>query len=110
MTPADFRAIALSLPETVEAEHMGHPDFRVGGKVFATLGYPRAGWAMVKLPPVEQEAFVRLHPGIFTPVKGAWGEAGATNIILRSARSSVLRAALMAAWQARAPRRLREPR
>ena len=57
MTEEQFRSIALSLPETSESAHMCHPDFRVGGKIFATL-WPAAGWAMVKLTP-EQQAQLR---------------------------------------------------
>src|SRR5437879_11227466 len=59
MTPNDFRHLALSFPETEERAHMDHPDFRVGGKIFATLGYPEDGWAMVKLTPLEQEMFIK---------------------------------------------------
>lgn len=106
MTSADFRKLALSLPETVEVGHMGHPDFRVGGKIFATLGYPGAGWAMVRLLPEEQSAFVAARPKMFVPVKGGWGNAGATNVILRGASRPAVRAALLSAWLARAPKGL----
>ena len=58
MTPNDFRKLALSLPETEERAHMKHPDFRVAGKIFATLGYPNKTRAMVKVTPVEQEMLV----------------------------------------------------
>src|SRR5260370_12429540 len=67
MTANDFRRLALSFPETSERAHMGHPDFRVGGKIFATLGYPDDDWAMVKLTPLEQEMFVKSHPAVFDP-------------------------------------------
>src|SRR6266571_1731833 len=80
MTVREFRSIALSLPQVSEAAHMGHPDFRVGGRIFATLGYPRSGWGMVKLTREQQELFVRAQPVAFAPVKGAWGRAGATNV------------------------------
>jgi hypothetical protein len=73
MTPAGFRRLALALPETSEVGHMGHPDFRVGGKIFATLGYPDGGWGMVKLTPDQQEALVSAEPSVFAPVKGGWG-------------------------------------
>jgi uncharacterized protein YdhG (YjbR/CyaY superfamily) len=106
MTSSEFRKLALDLPETVEVGHMGHPDFRVGGKIFATLGYPRTGWAMVKLPPEDQAAFVRARPKTFELVKGAWGKAGATYVILRGASRPVVRAALLSAWLARAPKKL----
>ncbi len=62
MTSQDFRRLALSLPETSEQSHMEHPDFRVGGKIFATLGYPRNGWAMVKLTPEQQDTFMKAEP------------------------------------------------
>jgi hypothetical protein len=106
VTEDDFRRIALSLPETVEAGHMGHPDFRVGGKIFATLRYPENGWAMVKLPPDERDAFMQLAPKVFIPVKGAWGRQGATNVRLSLATRAMTRDALIAAWRARAPRKL----
>ena len=71
MTADDFRKIALSLPEAIESAHMNHPDFRVRGKIFATLGYPDENWAVVKLTPEEQKSFVRADPDVFQPVKGA---------------------------------------
>ena len=106
MTPDAFRRLALSLPESVEIGHMGHPDFRVGGKIFATLGYPDEGWGMVKLTPEQQEAFVSAEPVVFAPVKGGWGRRGATNVRLRTAKTRSLRVALAAAWRNVAPRRL----
>ena len=103
MTPDAFRALALKIPGAAEAGHMGHPDFRVGGKIFATLGYPDAGWAMVKLTPDQQEAFVSAEPEVFVPVKGAWGRGGATNVRLRPARAKSVRVALSAACRNVAP-------
>ena len=85
---------------------MGHPDFRVGGKIFATLGYPDSGVGMVKLTPDEQELFVQIEPEGFQPVKGGWGRQGATNVRLKSAKKSTLREALLAAWRLRAPKSL----
>jgi hypothetical protein len=108
MTPQDFRRMALSLPETSEKSHMEHPDFRVGGKIFATLGYPKSGWAMVKLSPEQQEIFTKAEPQAFVPVKGGWGRRGATNVILKSARKPGVRAALAAAWRKTAPKRVAE--
>jgi hypothetical protein len=70
MTPAEFRRIALSFPETDERSHMDHPDFRVAGKVFATLGYPEVGWAMVKLDPERQHFFTKSAPEAFVCVRG----------------------------------------
>ncbi|HEX5490691.1 MAG TPA: MmcQ/YjbR family DNA-binding protein [Candidatus Udaeobacter sp.] len=106
MTPAKFRELALSFPEAIESAHMRHPDFRVGGKIFATLGYPDDASAMVKLSPENQKQFVRNDPGIFRPVKGAWGRQGATNINLPGARTAIVREALTAAWRKTAPKRL----
>lgn len=106
MTVELFRKLALSLPEASESAHMGHPDFRVAGRIFATLGYPGTGWGMVRLPPDEQEYFVRTQPAAFAPVKGAWGRAGATLVRLTAARKGVVREALIIAWRARAPKRL----
>jgi hypothetical protein len=106
MTSDGFRKLALELPEAVEGAHMGHPDFRVGGKIFATLGYPDMGWGMVKLAPDQQEVFVRTHPAVFSPVPGGWGDRGATRVELRAARAGALRDALFEAWRNAAPKRL----
>lgn len=106
MTAKEFRKLALSFPEAVESAHMGHPDFRVGGKIFATLGYPKEGWAMVKLAPVEQEMFVKAEPKSFQPVKGGWGWKGATNVFLKAAKTEPVRRALEAAWSMTAPKKL----
>ena len=99
MTTENFRTLALSLPDTEERVHMNHPDFRVNGKIFATLDYPEKGWAMVKLPPDRQAEFVELKPPAFVPVKGAWGRQGATSVILKSVKEESLRGALTLAWQ-----------
>ncbi len=104
MTSQEFRRLALSLPETEERAHMDHPDFRVAGKIFATLGYPEDGWAMVKLTPLEQGLFIKSHPTVFAPCTGAWGRRGATGVRLLSARKPALRRALEAAWRLAAPR------
>jgi hypothetical protein len=106
MTLDEFRRIALSLPEVTEASHMGHPDFRVGRKIFATLGYPNDSVGVVMLSPQDQDFFVRNHPKAFAPVKGGWGKAGATTVTLHAAGTRVTTIALEAAWQKRAPRRL----
>lgn len=113
MTPDQFRRLALSLPDATESAHMGHPDFRIGGKIFATLGYPDADWAMISLPPEDQEFLTRAQPAIFTPVKGGWGKAGATSVKLREARTAVVREALTIAWRARSAKpaaRRKKPR
>ncbi len=108
MTAREFRRIALSLPQASEAAHLGHPDFRVAGRIFATLGYPRGGWGMVKLTPEQQEFFVRAQPAAFAPVKGGWGRGGATQVRLRAAKQGAVREALITAWRNRAPKRLAE--
>lgn len=102
-TPADFRRLALSLPETEQRRHMNHPDFRVAGKIFATLGYPDKRHGMVKLSPVQQEEFVARAPAAFSPVTGAWGRKGCTSVLLGSAPKRALREALLAAWRNHAP-------
>jgi len=103
MTPSDFRTIALSLPDTVESSHHGHPDFRVRGKIFATLAHPSRGWGMVALTPAHQARVCRAEPEVFFPVNGAWGRGGATHVYLQLARPRSVRAALKAAWRYRAP-------
>ncbi len=110
MTPNDFRKLALSFPETAERAHMNHPDFRVAGKLFATLSYPNKEWAMVKITPVEQEMLVRAEPAVFSPVTGAWGRKGCTSVNLKAAKKTTLRRALAAAWQLAAPENLSEDR
>ena len=106
MNSSDFRRLAISFPEAAEQSHMDHPDFRVAGKIFATLGYPEQGWAMVKLTPVEQEMFMKAQPGVFVPCAGAWGRRGATSIRLKAARKPTVRRALQAAWLLAAPKSL----
>jgi hypothetical protein len=106
VTPEDFRRSALSLPEALESSHMDHPDFRVRGKVFATLGYPDIEWGMVKLTPEQQVSFVREHPGVFVPAKGAWGRRGSTTVRLEAADEPTVRHALVLAWRNVAPKGL----
>jgi hypothetical protein len=106
MTGNDFRSLALALPEAVEAAHMGHPDFRVGGKIFATLVGSDEQLGMVKLTPAQQRLFMRAEPKVFVPVKGAWGRRGCTNVVLAEAKEESVRQALVLAWQNTAPKRL----
>ena len=106
MTPKEFRQIALSLPETEERSHMDHPDFRVAGKIFATLGYPDKTRGMVKLSPEDQHNFSKDHPDVFVPVKGTWGRRGATSVHLKAAKKETLAKAIQAAWRNNAPKRL----
>jgi hypothetical protein len=106
MTADTFQRIALSMPDTSESAHMAHPDFRVRGKIFATLGWPDEAWGMVKLSPEEQEVVVAAEPAVFVPVKGAWGRQGCTNVRLDAASETTLRSALIKAWRKAAPKRL----
>ena len=106
MTAKDFRQIAIALPGVEEHSHMDHPDFRVAGKIFATLGYPEKTRGMVKLSPEEQHYFSRDYPDVFIPVKGAWGHRGATTVILKSVKQEALTKAIHAAWRNTAPKRL----
>jgi hypothetical protein len=96
MNDDDFRSIALSLPDACESAHMGHPDFRVRGKTYATI-WPDASWEMVKLTPEQQAIFVQAEPTVFVPVKGGWGRKGATNVRLESATPATVRSALVTA-------------
>lgn len=107
MTADDFRSLALGLPEATESAHMNHPDFRVRGKIFATLG-PDEIWGMVKLTPEEQERFVASAPKVFAPFNGAWGRQGCTKVTLRGAKAPLVREALLIAWRSVAPQRLVE--
>ena len=106
MTPEDFRRIALALPEAVEDAHHGHPDFRIRGKVFATLGWPDDGWGVVMLRPEDQEVLVEAEPAIFEAVPGTWGLRGSTKVRLAAADEKAVRGALAAAWLKLAPKKL----
>ena len=108
MTANDFRKMALALPETEEHSHMNHPDFRVAGKIFATLGYPDKTRGMVKLSPEDQHYYSKDHPDVFIPVKGVWGRRGATSVQLKTAKKKHLQKAIHAAWSYNAPKRLLE--
>ncbi len=106
MTSGEFRKMALSFPGAEEREHMDHPDFRVGGKIFATLHYPNKSFGMVKLFPDQQEKVVLADPAAFLPVNGAWGRKGATRVILQAAKKTKLRAAMAMAWENAAPKKI----
>jgi hypothetical protein len=106
MTAEEFRRIALSFPEAIESSHMNHPDFRVGGKIFATLNAPSKGWGMVKLWPDEQAELIKADPKAFVPAQGAWGLRGATYVHLHRAKKPTVQRALTAAWRNTAPMRL----
>lgn len=106
-TPDEFRRIALSFPGSEEGAHMGHADFRVGGRIFATLGAPDSAWGMASLMPEQQEDFMSLSDA-FKPAAGAWGRGGSTLVRLDSVPDDLLEAALAAAWRKRAPARASE--
>jgi len=106
MTAADFRRLALALPEAVEGAHMGHADFRVRNKIFATLDHTET-LGMVKLNPEQQHEFVKTYPAMFVPVKGGWGRKGATHVRLEAAGEATARKALEIAWRNTAPKSLR---
>ncbi|SRR5258708_6847647 len=98
MTEDKFRSLALEFPRAVESAHMNHPDFRVAGKIFASLGSPDERWGMVELTLEQQRSFIEKAPKVFHPCSGAWGLGGATNVKLTSATVSALREALDFAW------------
>jgi len=101
MTPADFKRIALSLEGAEEGSHMGAVDFRVGGRIFATLASQAEGYGNLFLTLEEQAAFVEELPDVFTPIAGGWGRMGMTHIVLAKASEDVLRGALQTAWRQR---------
>lgn len=105
MSPADFRRIALEMHGACEGKHMGHPDFRVSGKIFATLGYPDDGSAVLLLTPDEQAGLIRAAPRVFSPVRGGWGRRGSTRVALAAVDVRTLRKAIKAAWQQRSPKK-----
>ena len=101
MNAADFRRIALSLLGVEEGSHMGSPDFRVGGRIFATLASQHQGYGNLMLTPEQQAIFVEELPEVFVPIPGGWGRMGATHIRLAVANEDVLAGALRTAWKIR---------
>lgn len=101
MDANDFRRIALSFPGAEESSHMGQPDFRVGGRIFATLASQQQGYGNLKLTPEQQAAFVEELPEVFLPIHGGWGRMGMTHIRLASANEDLLTGALHTAWKLR---------
>ena len=101
MNAADFRRLALLLEGAEEGSHMGSPDFRVGGRIFATLAHQEQGYGNLMLSPEHQAAFVEEQPEVFLPVAGGWGRIGATHIRLAAANEDVLAGALHTAWKLR---------
>jgi hypothetical protein len=101
MDADDFRRIALSLEGAEEGSHMGAADFRVGGRIFATLAAVRQGYGNLMLTPEQQTAFVAEQPDVFLPVAGGWGRGGATHLRLAAANEDLLTGALRTAWKLR---------
>jgi hypothetical protein len=101
MTADDFRRLALSFPGAEESSHMGSPDFRVGGRIFATLASQDKGYGNLMLTPEQQAACVEELPEVFLPVAGGWGKSGATHVRLAAATEDVLAGALHTAWKTR---------
>src|ERR1700676_440578 len=99
MTGEEFRAYALEMSDAVEGSHMGHADFRVGGRIFASLGAPDAEHGMVKLTPELQEIFMLAHPKCFRPAAGSWGLRGSTLVLLEAGKPKPVKDALTAAWR-----------
>ena len=98
MTAKDFRRIALGMDGAAEGSHMGHPDFRVNGKIFATIDAD-GKQGMVRLTPEQQERFIREQPAMFHPAAGAWGRQGSTMVTLAAATDEVVGEAMTLAWQ-----------
>lgn len=112
MTPADFRRIALSFDGAEESSHMGSPDFRVDGRIFATLASQSHGYGNIKLTPELQAGFIADMPEVFVPIAGGWGKTGMTHVRLAKVTEDVLTGALQTAWKLRveknaSPRRKR---
>ena len=106
MKPATFRRIALSLPEATEGSHFSNADFRIAGKIFATLALEHQGFGVLLLTPDQQAGMVQDAPEIFSPVPGGWGEKGATRVSLTKVPADILEAALRVAWSRKAPKHL----
>ena len=102
MTAKDFKRIALGMEGAEEGSHMGAVDFRVGGRIFATLASVKEGYGNLMLTPEIQAEFLRERPDLFLPVHGGWGRNGATHIRLAVADEDSLRGALHSAWKLRA--------
>jgi len=100
-TPDDLRKLALSLPDVEESAHMGHPDFRTGGRIFATLGSPDTDHDAVMLLPEQQEMAIEAEPDAFRPAAGAWGRQGSTLVRLKRVSGEWLERTLGWAWENR---------
>jgi hypothetical protein len=106
VTPNQFRRIALSLSGATEGAHMGTTDFRVGRKIFATLGNPDAAWGVIGLTPDQQAMLLETAPEVFVAVPGGWGARGWTRVRLAAADAATMKSALTMAWRNRAPKKL----
>jgi hypothetical protein len=104
MNGNDFRRIALGLEGAEESSHMGKPDFRVGGRIFATLASEDQGYGNIKLTLGQQQAFVEDMPEVFVPISGGWGRMGMTHVRLAAVTEDVLTGALRTAWKLRRER------
>ncbi len=105
MTAADFRRLALTLPDATEGSHFNHADFRVANKIFATLGYEKEGYGVLLLTPEQQAGMAQDAPKIFSPVPGGWGLKGSTRVRLAAVKEDILLAALRTAWQNKTAKR-----
>ena len=101
MKASDFRRIALSLEGAEESSHMGAPDFRVGGRIFATLASQSEGFGNLMLSRALQEELIDARPDVFLPVAGGWGRTGSTHVRIAKANKTLLEAALQMAWMLR---------
>jgi hypothetical protein len=110
MDAEDFRRIALSLEGAEEGSHMGAADFRVGGRIFATLASQSQGYGNLMLDPEQQAAFVAELPGVFLPVHGGWGRNGVTHVRLAAANEDLLEGALRTAWKLRVAKNAKKTR
>jgi len=109
MTGADFRRTALGMPQSVEGSHHGHADFRVGGRIFATLGLKQEGYGVLLLTPEQQAGMVEDEPEVFSPVPGGWGKQGSTRVRLAKVTPDILEGALRTAWRTRLAKNARTP-
>jgi hypothetical protein len=110
MTAKDFRRIALSFEGAEEGAHMGAVDFRVDGRIFATLASVKEGYGNLKLTPELQAEFIAERPDLFLPIHGGWGRMGMTHIRLAAADEDSLRGALHSAWKLRAEKNAKSSR
>jgi hypothetical protein len=101
VTGEDFRRLALGIPGVTEGAHFGNPDFRVDGKIFATLSLERQGYGVLLLSPEQQAGMVEDAPEIFSPVPGGWGRHGSTRVLFAKVTADILESALRTAWQRR---------